>query len=385
MNNTILPLEELQYFGIDIKNLTEEQRQQLECGQVTDITQLKVPYSFEMETYLNQKEVDYRIQNDEIVFDARIKFQPQVTIDNTEENKRLLKINNIHDFKVDDNKIKLKRIEDIDNFNTLLFTTLNPLVSLALILIFKTKRPNLEDKNLSKEEIEGLERGEVIKHDFGKGKGAELLQVDPKTNSLVAISVNAISIPNKVLGVELSPIQKEQLRNGQTIEIKTEDEKKIYISVDLTKGNGLVLTDESKKEIKMSQIEDMEKKRRFLYDLYDDSVMDTISTDENKNKYIEYIKKNVAQVQSEGFDAIEKIHPNESLKQQALAKYLNIEKEYKEYRKLQEELKQNNSISMQNNIEFELNRTNDTIKSKATNKLNEINQISETQTQSVKL
>ena len=382
MDKHIFPYDELKYFGIDIKNLDNTTRQQLEKGQVTELIHMKVPYSFEMETYLNKKDIAYKIQSNEILFDGRIQLKPEIKIDNTKENKELLKINNIRDFKSDKKKLTLT-MSDIQHVNSLLLTTLNPIVSLALFIIFKQLQPKLEGKDLSKEEINKLKNGDVIKHNFGKGD--IVLQVDPKTNSLVSIPINALNIPQQVLNIDLTPIQKEQLRNAQSIELTTEKGKKVFITLDLTKSTGLIIRDEAKKEINIQPQINTEMQNRFLYDLYDDSIMDTIATDENRNKYIEYVKQHVQKVQVEGAIAIENIHPTDTLKQMSLVKYLGAETEYKKYNDLLKELKTEDNPIRKNNIEYELNRTDNAIKSKASNKLDSILQINMAKSETISI
>lgn len=361
MKNVVFPSEDLKYFGIDLNELDTVIKEQLATGKVTDVITMKVPYSFEMETYLNKKEVPFRLQNNEIQFEGRIQLKPEVKIENSPENIELLKINNINDFKIEDDKISFQ-IADIQHISTLLLTTLNPLVTLALFLIFKQLRPKLEDKNLTEEEITKLEKGELIKHNFGNGEA--LLQVDKATNSLVSVPMNAMIVPQKVLNVDLSPMQKEKLRNAEMIKIGD-----ISLRLDLTKPNGLQAIDEQGKEVEIKSEMNSEMREKFLYDLYDDSVMDTISTDENKNKYLAYIREHIETVKSSGYDAIERIHPNEPLKQLSLIRFLGIETEFQQYKNLASELEKTENVSQKTNIKFEMNRLNDAIKSKAGEKL----------------
>lgn len=79
-------------------------------------------------------------------------------------------------------------------------------------------------------------------------------QRDKDTNEIVSIKAKDIHIPQKLGGIELTPMQQENLKNGKEITIVNEElNKAAKVKLDLNARNGLSIKDANTIEIKATE------------------------------------------------------------------------------------------------------------------------------------
>ncbi len=259
-------------------------------------------YNIYLEDFIKKtksNEISFSIENRSLNFEGKVQLQKYITVDDNQENRDILKKSNIDFDELKGNKLKF-------NSNSLrklaigVAVLVSPVTAIALMLV--PKRTQIKnDIGLSKDDINQLKKGSIIGTKNDKNERF-LVQLDKDTNNLVKVRSNDISIPNKVAGQTLSPIQKEQLKNGKEIHIKDKQGQTIYAKIDLNKKTGLSLKDENGQEI-------------------------IITPEQTSNKKLSTDKDRLQHIANNGVDGIKDIHPNNTeLRKEFLNKY-NLSKE----------------------------------------------------------
>ena len=109
------------------------------------------------------------------------------------------------------------------------------------------------DLSFTKDEIKALKADNVVVKTNSKGERT-LHQRDKDTNEIVSIKAKDIHIPQKLGGIELTPMQQENLKNGKEITIVNEElNKAAKVKLDLNARNGLSIKDANTIEIKATE------------------------------------------------------------------------------------------------------------------------------------
>lgn len=98
----------------------------------------------------------------------------------------------------------------------------------------------------SPEQWEKLLKGEPIVKESKALNGTiepHIHQLDKDTNEILSARVERVLIPNTIKETILTPTQKEQLKNGEPVEIKGREEKEtIVVRLDLNEAKGYKIT-----------------------------------------------------------------------------------------------------------------------------------------------
>ena len=348
-NNVVFPYEEFKYLGVDFSQLSNENLRLLTDGQPTEVLPLEVKYSEGMEKYCKDNDIEYHIEDDTIKFSGRVQLQKYIEVDNTPENKELLQINNINDYTERDNKLNISG--DLAKVAQLTMVMMNPVIAFALFLIARRNKIATDNKMLTTEEINHLKEGGIV------SKNKMIYQVDKQTNNIVSVSTNSVALPKNIAGQELTPMQKEQLLQGGTIQVKD-----LNISLDLYERGGLKAVNQKGEQIEFT-IKDEKLDPKYLYDLHNANVFDSIPTDANRHEFMQYINEHLQKVEQQGPSTIEKLFPNDIQKQNAFLNHIGLEKEYEQWRGLEGKL----DLSIED--KFKKNQIESRFKEAATNKL----------------
>lgn len=233
-----IPLSSLKEVGIKPENLNIEDLDSLRTGKKTGMLNLSIEDNKANRELLKNEKVDYKAEDGKLNFEGKIGMLRYLTADNTPENKSILKKNEI-DFNEQGNRLKIEGI----NFRKIAIAAIiltSPIAGIALLLVAK-KKDIKNDMALSKQEIKALKDGAVISRTNSKQEKV-LMQLDKDTNDLVSIKARDIAIPNKIGGIQLSPMQKEALKNGREITI-TNDTQTANVRLDLNAKNGIAVVD----------------------------------------------------------------------------------------------------------------------------------------------
>jgi hypothetical protein len=288
----ILPYEALESLGINKKDLKASDTDALLAGRKTDLMNFSVEDTIERRKVLDKEKIDYSAQNGKLDFEGKVQLQKYMTADNTEENKNILKGAKIDFEELQGNKLKF----DTNAMRKLAIgvaVLVSPVTALALLLV--PKRTEIKnDLGLSDKDIKALKQGEAVGHTNAKSEKI-LVQLDKDTNNLVSVRSKDISIPNKVAGQEITPIQKEQLRNGQEIQVKDKIGQTVFAKIDLNEKTGLSLKDENgqkittapeqKPDITSKQEQDMKKPisddriKEIDFQQYDRKIIESLKTE----------------------------------------------------------------------------------------------------------
>jgi len=242
----VLPYEALESLGINKKDLKASDTEALLAGKKSDLMQFSVEDTKERRTVLDKEKVDYSAQNGKLNFEGKVQLQKYMTVDNTEENKGILKGAKIDWEELQGNKLKLDS-NAMRKVAIGIAVLVSPVTALALVLV--PKRTEIKnDLGLSEKDIKALKQGEAVGHTNAKNERV-LVQLDKDTNNLVSVRSNDISIPNKIAGQEITPIQREQLKNGQEIQVKDRTGQTVFAKIDLNDKTGLSLKDENGQKI----------------------------------------------------------------------------------------------------------------------------------------
>lgn len=146
-------------------------------------------------------------------------------------------------------------------------------------------RPELENTlGLSHFEMERVRSGEVIQKDvlYNGMRFPEMVQLDPRTNSLVHARVADLKMEQEIANLEsvkdiqLGTQQKDAIREGRPIELKVGDEK-VTVGVNLTEPQGF--------KVIRGDMEEWKRQEEARYDLAHPEVMGFVKTDRNRWEY----------------------------------------------------------------------------------------------------
>ena len=143
------------------------------------------------------------------------------------------------------------------------------------------------DHNLDKEQLDRLKNGETVvapKTSLNGEKENYIFQLDKQINEIRFLRVNDINIPKSLLGNEITPKQREDLLEGKTVELKTQDGVKA-VSVDLIGPKGFSVKEQEHKMEQKSgsdrlEIYPTEKQNR---DKNQNGIPDRFDNDVNRN------------------------------------------------------------------------------------------------------
>ena len=155
------------------------------------------------------------------------------------------------DFKEEGKRIKIDGI-NARKLAIAAITVVYPIAGIAILLI--PKRQEIKnDLSFTKDEIKALKADNVVVKTNSKGERT-LHQRDKDTNEIVSIKAKDIHIPQKLGGIELTPMQQENLKNGKEITIVNEElNKAAKVKLDLNARNGLSIKDANTIEIKATE------------------------------------------------------------------------------------------------------------------------------------
>ena len=342
--------DDLKAVGIDPEKLKKEDRENLSQGGKTGKINFSIDDTAENRERLNKEKVEYKVEDGKLNFEGKAASHKYSTVDNTEEIKVQLKKNNI-EYSEEGKHLKL---DDINTRKLFIagVTAVYPVAGIALMVI--PKRHEIKnDFSFSKDEVKALNDNKIVVKDNLKGEKT-LYQKDSDTNEIVSVKANDISIPKKINGVDITPMQMELLKNGKEITL-TNDTLNISSNVrlDLNAKNGLAITpiqysqEYSKKqeeEQKQSQQQDpsektkQEKKQEVKQEEKETLHKTPEVTDRDRLVLIH-------QKGATGID--EAFKDKESEKKEFLKKY-NLSYSYSEYKAVDEKL---SSASQTNNKE----------------------------------
>ena len=279
----ILPYEALESLGVNKRDLRSSDINSLLAGEKTDLMKFSVDDTLERKTVLEKEKVAFTNENGKLNFEGKVQLQKYMTAKNTEDNKQILKSANIDFEELQGNKLKF----DTSAMRKLAIgvaVLISPITAVALVLV--PKRSEIKnDLGLTEKDIIDLKKGEVVGHTNAKGERL-LVQLDKDTNNLVSVRSNDISIPNKVVGQEITPIQREQLKNGKEIQIKDSTSQIVFAKIDLNEKTGLSLKDENGIKIDVVEEQRQNVQPKFETDkLYNQELQKDIKT------VNDYIKK----------------------------------------------------------------------------------------------
>lgn len=117
----------------------------------------------------------------------------------------------------------------------------NPDNSLSL-RVHPVRAQIINDIGASDKEIAQLKQGDLLirEHTAKNGEREKhYFQLDPQTNEIVRARLRDFVVPNAIKDIVLSADQKEQLRQGKTIELTSKESKQmIHARVDLNEPRG---------------------------------------------------------------------------------------------------------------------------------------------------
>lgn len=250
--NVEIPWDKFQGIGVNPENIKPEDIKNLENGMKTGMMNFSIEDNPTNRQFLDKEKVDYKIENGKLNFEGKATLLKYTTAENTQENKDILKKNDIH-FREEEGGKRLK-IEGVNARKLAIaaITVVYPIAGIAILLV--PKRNEIKnDFSFSKNEINALKKDAVISKTNSKGEKV-LYQRDKETNEVVSVKAKDIRVPNKIGGVQLSPIQYEELKNGKEITITNEElNKSAKVRLDLNSKNGLSIQDANKLDIKEQQ------------------------------------------------------------------------------------------------------------------------------------
>ena len=248
---TVIDLEnKIAYKGEDLYRYAYEQNQTLDGkGSYVDIDWNKFNEVGVKPENLSPEDIA-NIKNGKLHFEGKATTLKYITAENTPENKSKLKTNEI-DFKEEGKRIKIDGI-NARKLAIAAITVVYPIAGIAILLI--PKRQEIKnDLSFTKDEIKALKADNVVVKTNSKGERT-LHQRDKDTNEIVSIKAKDIHIPQKLGGIELTPMQQENLKNGKEITIVNEElNKAAKVKLDLNARNGLSIKDANTIEIKATE------------------------------------------------------------------------------------------------------------------------------------
>lgn len=159
------------------------------------------------------------------------------------------------------------------------------------LMAYPTRNSIENSIGLSRYELDRVTSGETLKKELLTSDGRKIehfIQFDARTNSLVKAPMEALplearckeveSIHNIQLGVQ----QKEQIRNGQPVELEVGDQK-VTVGVDLHEPHAFKIVNGDLDEWRRRQIE--------RYDIAHPEVMGFVQTDRNRWEYARVVDR----------------------------------------------------------------------------------------------
>lgn len=236
--------------GVKPENLSPEDIANIKNGKKTGMLNFSIEDTPGNRTLLDNEKVSYKTENGKLYFEGKATTLKYITAENTPENKSKLKANEI-DFKEEGKRIKIDGI-NARKLAIAAITVVYPIAGIAILLI--PKRQEIKnDLSFTKDEIKALKADNVVVKTNSKGERT-LHQRDKDTNEIVSIKAKDIHIPQKLGGIELTPMQQENLKNGKEITIVNEElNKAAKVKLDLNAKNGLSIKDANTIEIKATE------------------------------------------------------------------------------------------------------------------------------------
>lgn len=324
--------DDLKKIGIDPFSLSKETKEKIERGEKTGPFNFAIDDTAENRKRVNEEKVDYKVEDGKIKFEGKIKAEQYSTVDNTEDIKVKLKNNDI-EYKEEGNKLKLDKI-NTQKLLILGVTLVYPVAGIALMVI--PKRNEIKnDFSFSKDEINALNENKIVVKDNLKGEKT-LYQRDADTNEIVSVKAKDISIPNKINGVDLTPMQKELLLNGKDIVITNNElQQSATVRLDLNATNGLSITPlQQEQKEHMSRRAANEEKQDIKQDVKQDIRQEEKTHINKETKQSITDEDRLKLIESKGAKGIdEAFKENESEKVKFLKKY-NLSYSYSEYKEV---------------------------------------------------
>lgn len=351
-----VPWDRFKEIGVNPKNIDPEDIKNLEKGMKTGMMNFSIEDNFANRDFLDKEKVDYKIENGKLNFEGKATLLKYTTAENTPENKAILKKNDIH-FREEEGGKRLK-IEGVNARKLAIaaITVVYPVAGIAILLV--PKRNEIKnDFSFSKNEINALKKNSVISKTNPKGEKV-FYQRDKDTNEVVSVKAKDIRIPNKIGGVQLSPIQYEDLKNGREIIITNEElNKSARVRLDLNSKNGLSIQDANKIDIKEQN------------SIKNDSVSPMNEQMRNPEKLVSD-KERLEFIAQKGGRGIDDIFKEKSTEREAFLDKYNLSKDYITYKDVEKNM-QNSPASDDNkskdNIQSQRDKIDAAIKATASN------------------
>ena len=226
-----IPWDSLKEIGIDSQKLETNDINTLKSGHKTNLLDVSIKDTVENREMLKGEKVSFVSENDRLHFQGKVLLQKELSVTNTPEAVNNLKKNNIS-FNEENNgsRLSIKGSSLRKLAMTALFLV-DPVAAIAIMLIPKRNVVKNEFA-LSRKELEFLKSGEILPKRIGNEM--VLMQLDKETNEVVTAKTRNVFVPNKIDGIAISPIQKEQLIKGQEVKLLNEEkDKMINIKLDL--------------------------------------------------------------------------------------------------------------------------------------------------------
>jgi len=308
--------EDLKNLGVNQESLSKDDKTKLDQGEKTGLLQLSIVDSKENRDLLKNENVPYKVEDGRLSFEGKVSILKTLTTDNTTENQEALKSNEIK-FKEEGNKLTLDN-KNIKKFAIAALVLINPIAA-AVLLLYPKRSEIKNDRELSKEEIKLLKTGETLAR-TDKNNERVLLQVDRETNELVSVKLKDISIPDKINGETLSPMQKENLKNGKEIQLQNNKGEAITAKLDLNEKSGLLLKDE-----KGQRIESKTKNDNHL------SNETTKAVPTKAVPVFENDAQRLVHVQNMGYDGMKDIYRNSPAEHDQFLKKYNLKESFQKH------------------------------------------------------
>ena len=240
--------DDLHKLGKDREQIGNEDLSRLLSGERTGIMLFSTEDTPQARDFFRREDIAYIVDGGKLDFEAKLQLQPvgnirqdNIEVSNSPENIQALKKNKIG-FGESADKARLIGKFSMRDLALAGITVTSPIVGIALmVLVRRNKIKN--DRRLTGKEIKALERGETVSR-MEKRAGRDermILQVDREINEVIAVKARDLKIPTHIEGQQLSPIQREQLKNGREITVSHPDGE-LKAKLDLNDRTGLSVT-----------------------------------------------------------------------------------------------------------------------------------------------
>lgn len=197
-------------------------------------------------TILDNNNIVYQRDKGLLKVDAKIFAKEGVEVENTAKNKKILDENDVlYAQKAEDER---KLFVPLQGKKTALLVASSliagpvPAYAIQVILNQTGMLDRLLDQHLiSYKQKEALDKGLTVKA-MQKVNGKDVEQYltrDLDTGNVVRVNVCDVQIPSKIHGVDLSPSQMENLRNGKLVDIVSKDGVDMAIRINLNEPGGV--------------------------------------------------------------------------------------------------------------------------------------------------